>query len=511
MGRLAFLLTTGLALLFLPGSLSHGDIYGFVSRQGTEFQLGGVPYYFVGASYFNAMNYGADPTMQAELAGDFAALRALGVTNVRIWASSEGPGGSLQLTPTLQPLPGTFNETLFSGLDYALKTAAANDLRAVLVLNNNWDWSGGMNQYVNWSPTTNKTLPNDQWGQGARHDQFYTDAYCRAAYQDFISTIINRESTAFADHRLYRDDPTIFAWELANEPRATSAGQSVLNEWLGTMAGYIKSQDPNHMVTTGSEGFFNRPWTGHWWDNPAYVGTDFIANHASVSIDYATVHIWPFNWGWYPGTDAYAQAMEFLADHVTSAENDLGKPLVLEEFGLLRDNDPAGQGVAPPGSPTANRDLFFQGYFDQLYDSASDRGPAAGSNFWTYQVDPPQEPQGLYSVYDPEDAATLAIIAAEASRMQGLMPVPGDADFNHRIDSADLAVWQRAYDPLGLNADTFPMGDWDFNGVIDSADLAVWQRNYNPLGITSQSLVPEPATLLLIGAGVLGLLRRFKR
>ena len=88
---------------------------------------------------------------------------------------------------------------------------------------------------------------------------------------------------------------------------------------------------------------------------------------------------------------------------------------------------------------------------------------------------------------------------------------PGDADGDWAVDSADLATWQRSYDPLGTTR-TFDQGDWDGNGRIDSADLATWQRNYHPLymgpaSLGSPEVTPEPATLLLVGSGLLTLAR----
>ncbi len=515
---------TGLFVFLLVAMTPAGlfaENLGFVGRDGTRFEVNGRPHYYMGASYFNAMNYGAGSEAdRAKLRTDFENLAALGVTNVRIWASSEGTITNQRLTPTLQPSAQTFSETMFQGLDYALKVANDNNLRSVMVLNNNWEWSGGMNQYVEWSPTTNKGLYKDEWGQGPYHDQFYTDANTQADFQHFIDTIVNRENTAYPEgsRPLYKDDPTIFSWELANEPRYKNSDQTVLNNWIDTTADYIKSLDANHMVTTGSEGFFNQPATGNWWDNPAYTGTDFVANHASANIDYATVHIWPFNWGWYPDPNGYPKtaqelATEFLADHITSAQVDLGKPLVLEEFGLLRDgDDPDNPGSQPPGSPTTDRDALFQAYFDQLYDSAAADGPGAGSNFWTYEIDPPQEPQGMYAIYDPEDVSTLAIIAAEAARMNSLIPVAGDANFDGLVNGADLAKWQQNYDPLGLNDNTFDMGDWNCDGLINGADLALWQQNYNPIVLTgSSATTPEPATLLLLASGVLFLVTETRK
>ncbi len=104
----------------------------------------------------------------------------------------------------------------------------------------------------------------------------------------------------------YKDDPTIFAWNLYNEPRcpysqdqsATGACFSDLQAWTAEMAGYLKSVDPNHLVSWGHEGFFkfdsprasNNPfgtpsnvqsgWSG-------YVGQDFEGQSAVPGIDFA--------------------------------------------------------------------------------------------------------------------------------------------------------------------------------------------------------------------------------
>jgi mannan endo-1,4-beta-mannosidase len=55
--------------------------------------------------------------------------------------------------------------------------------------------------------------------------------------------------------------------------------------------------DPNHLVSTGAEGFYaccgnaanpGQPYT-EW---AAEEGQDFLADNASPAIDYATIHAW---------------------------------------------------------------------------------------------------------------------------------------------------------------------------------------------------------------------------
>ncbi len=385
----------------------------FVTARDGKFWLEGESYYFVGANFWQGMNLGMDGEGgdRVRLVAELDRLQQLGVTNLRIMASSEGPDTEpYRMRPALMTAPGDYNQAVLDGLDYMLAQMDERGMQAVMVLTNYWHWSGGMAQYVSWQDGTAIPYPGD-WGAFMDYSaQFYDCRECQAWYRGHIAMLINHTNPYTG--LVYRDDPTIFSWELANEPRRYPL------EWINDTAAYIKSLDPNHMVTTGSEG------------SPPWEQQDFQETHAGADIDYATIHIWPQNWGWYdpadPGSyaEAEADALEYLQAHADLSAA-LGKPLVLEEFGLARDFAPLND-IYAPAAPTMNRDRFYAAMFGAVFASASNGGALAGDNFWSWGGaarpgdpwigDPPHEEAGWYSVYDI-DTSTLAIIAVHAAEM----------------------------------------------------------------------------------------------
>jgi len=59
----------------------------------------------------------------------------------------------------------------------------------------------------------------------------------------------------------------------------------------------------------------------------------------------------------------------------------------------------------------------------------------------------------------------------------------------------------------------FKPGDGNYDGKVDSADLALWQQNHDPIGTLNVTAahVPEPATLFVMTAAALPLLLRRRR
>lgn len=292
---------------------------------------------------------------------------------------------------------------------------------AVIFLNNFWVWSGGMAQYVSWvenEPIPNPFLEQYGWDEFMKFSaRFYNHADANKIFYDYIKMLINRKNRFTG--KIYKDDPVIMAWQLANEPRPGAgdwgtANFEVFQQWVEKTAAYIKSLDPHHLVSTGNEGLGGTMWSQALYENI----------HRCKDIDYMTVHLWVLNWDWFdplkaPETFPTAEknACEYLENHIRIAEQ-IGKPLVLEEFGIPRDNHSFN-----PESSTEYRDAYFRKIFTVIFENASEGGPFAGSNFWSwagegkprasgdaqwrrgdpFTGDPPQEPQGRNSIFNTDE------------------------------------------------------------------------------------------------------------
>ena len=407
----------------------------FVTVRGTGFVLEGRPYHFVGANYWQAMNLASHGPggNRRQFLHELDEMKARGITNLRIIAASEGPDTEpLRIVPALLKAPGVYDADLLDGLDFTLKALADRDMKAIMTMGNMWHWSGGFGQFLVWAGVANAIpypppRPGGDWDEYQRFaSEFYGNARAVSIYLDHVTKIVTRVNPY--THTAYRDDPTIMAWELANEPRALKNVDAYL-AWVATSARAIKALDRKHLVTIGSEGDTS---------DPAYSGTEYQRDHAPAFLDYGTAHVWVQNWGWYdplhPETTyapAVALAESYIDSHVARTVT-LNKPIVFEEFGLARDlND------FDPASPVTMRDRYYAEIFGHLLAFARNN-TVAGTNFWAFAGqarpltpgqfwqpgqpflgDPPHELQGWYSVYD-SDASTLAIVQRFSRQMSDL-------------------------------------------------------------------------------------------
>ncbi|QDH68892.1 glycoside hydrolase 5 family protein [Marilutibacter alkalisoli] len=430
-------------LLALPGLAPAGeDRSGFVRVEGTRFMLDGKPYRFAGANFWYGAYLGtADGIGDRErLRAELDQLKAAGIDNLRVLAMSEASGFKRGVDPAIMTVPGplhegVFDEALLQGLDVLLDEMARRDMKAVLYLNNFWQWSGGMSQYVSWftgEPVFDPDETGDWNGFMQNSARFYAIPEAQKLYRDVIRTVITRRNSV--NGRAYADDPTVMSWQLANEPRPGSDADGHPNfpayrQWIHDTAGYIRSLAPKQLVSTGSEGAM-----GSLRDDDLYI----IA-HATPNVDYLTFHLWPSNWSWIDHDDPAARlesgletSLAYIDRHIDIA-NKLDKPTVLSEFGLNRDG-----GSYDPASTVTARDRFYRAIFARLLERARAGDAIAGSNFWAwggrgrttnpdfmwktgdpFTGDPPQEPQGLFSLFD-SDASTLQLVSEHARAMEML-------------------------------------------------------------------------------------------
>lgn len=381
-----------LGLFSVPGRVEANGTRPFVRRDGTHLMAGDQRFYFLGASCYYLAYWAGDTDIHVATGNTYRhdadiylqRCRDYGFNVIRIWAFNDGDDPR-----AVQPSPGVHSEQALQGYDYVLSRCAELDLRVVMTLVNNWDDFGGMRWYVTNSPTATV------------HSDFYTDAQCRAWYTNHVAVMVTRTNSF--NGRVYRDDPAIFAWQLANEPRwdtwlrddnpVDTSGMTIRN-WVWDMAAFIKRIDTNHMVSTGEEGWTaDEPWEGTQWE----------LNNACPDIDYTVIHCWPDWWqGWLWGEEPelYSNAMAWVADRLATAAT-LNKPMVLSEYGK----------VEPLDGP-AGRHAYYQGWFDIIHASARSDGPAAGLHFWMLEADGSTHTDGFE--VQPTDTETLALLEEHA-------------------------------------------------------------------------------------------------
>jgi mannan endo-1,4-beta-mannosidase len=301
----------------------------FIHRQGHRLFHRGVPFRVAGASNYYPMY--ASQTMVDDLL-DTAAAAKFNV--VRFWGSLDigNQDGSSSIDGIhngvyFHYFDGTapaFNDS-DSGLqhlDYVIYKAGQLDLKVIIPFVNNWSAFGGIDQYV-------------RWAGGQYHDQFFSDPTIRGWYRAWVAHLLNHVNiyTGVA----YKDDATIMAWELANEPRCTGSGAypaspgcstRTLTAWAREASGFVKTIDRRHLVSVGDEGFYCDPSATDWTENCSQ-GVDTIALARLPAVDAMSFHLYPDSWG----KDA-AWGTQWIQRHIEDGHR-IDERVLLGEFGWL--------------------------------------------------------------------------------------------------------------------------------------------------------------------------------
>eukprot|EP00826_Nyctotherus_ovalis_P034381 TRINITY_DN2854_c0_g1_i10.p1 TRINITY_DN2854_c0_g1~~TRINITY_DN2854_c0_g1_i10.p1 ORF type:complete len:456 (+),score=119.77 TRINITY_DN2854_c0_g1_i10:166-1533(+) len=418
-------------LLILAFLLAAASLQ-FITIRDKNFVRNARPYYFLGTNFWYGMNLAVDDPER--LKRELANLRSLGITNLRIMGSSQGPNAEpYRMVDAVEvDENGGVDERILEGLDALMAGIREMNMTAVIPLNNFWHWSGGFGQYVHWHcdpspiPYPVKDKPWDSLTKYIK--QFYACKPAVEQYKKFYVMLAKRVNTK--TKIAYRDDETIMAWQLANEPWPVDLGEKY-TEWVEEMIRFIKEVDSNHLVSVGIEG----------------LSSDKKYEKNSKLADYLTCHVWAQNWKWYNPKDprtyenAKLKAREYIRNH-TEIIKRLGKPFVLEEFGLARDNEAYAN-----TSTTIYKDDYYAFIFEIVYNMTKD-GLASGVNFWAWAGegrpvtpggtwvkgnpwigDPPHEPQGWYSVYDTDH--TLSVIKEYAKKFNEIKANPQKPEPNN--------------------------------------------------------------------------------
>ncbi|PFH54361.1 glycoside hydrolase family 5 protein [Amanita thiersii Skay4041] len=206
-----------------------------------------------------------------------ANISAAGFNTVRIWAFNDV--STIPENGTWFQLIANGTTTINNGtnglqkLDQVVQLAEKHKLFLLMSLTNNWnpqptdsivDSPIGFSarDVTNTTTRSRNVLSNDYGGMDAyvrglggaqEHDQFFRNETLIGAYKNYTTHIVTR----------YKNSPRILSWEIANDPRCNSSiptsqmcDTSTVTFWHSNIAMHIKSQDPNHLVSSGHQGFF---------------------------------------------------------------------------------------------------------------------------------------------------------------------------------------------------------------------------------------------------------------
>ena len=335
----------------------------FATQRGGRFFVGNKPFRFVGANV--AVMYRDED--RERMPETMRKAAELGIKVVRVWAFGEGgpndvkPIADFEDWPrnhSFRLAPGQWSEEAFVHLDKVIAEAAKNNIYVQLVLTNWWRDTGGVTQYLRWAGINDAA--DDSYKFGINNEKaflFYTNPETRRLYREHVEKLATRRNTVTGV--LYSDDPAIFGWELMNEAQVITGHWAERRAWFAEMSAYLKSLDPNHMITPGAWGYRSSAERREW-----------LADHALPAIDYCDVHSYPRD-DHDSFIDSPASLKSFIENRAAAAFS-LGKPLVMGEFGMSTD-----------GHTGLSQSDWYRAFFD-----GSAQAGSGGAMFWILTPDP---------------------------------------------------------------------------------------------------------------------------
>jgi mannan endo-1,4-beta-mannosidase len=313
--RIAAFMLMAICASLVVASAGAQQMRGFVERRGDKFILDGTEFRVAGANN-HYLVYGSQKEVKAVL-DDAVAMKAnvvrtfvtpiIGSLDGRVatvwnWqsrADSSNLGVHGAYVAYWDPLTSSMaiNEGSngLEQLDFVIREAAARRLRLIIAFADYWAYTGGARQISAWYTSS----VNDSF--------FAEDPRTRADYKRLVHAIVTRTNSLTGV--AYKDDPTIFAWELMNEPDIHPLG--LFRDWATEMAAYVRSLDARHMIASGQASIKTR-----------------LLELESPDIDFGTWH------GYAGPLNVSTERFEALITQYCDLGKAYGKPVILEEFGV---------------------------------------------------------------------------------------------------------------------------------------------------------------------------------
>ena len=313
-------------LLIITASIYSQN--GFIKTSGNKFILNNDEFKFIG---FNAyyLQSEAGETGKRYIVNDvIQSAKDISVNVIRSWAFYES--SSFSNPSVIRKNPYEIQESGLIALDYVLQKARESEIYLILTLSNNYSAFGGIPQYVKWANQFKLNGSNNH-----THNDFFTSDSIKQWFKFYIELLLNRTNTF--NGIKYKDDGTIFSWEIMNEGDNPSKNFNVIKNWYEELSSFIRSIDQNHLITTGEIGYDIYPhlysdvdlmYNGSHFLVNGSKGTSFYENSLLRNIDYTSFHSYPNGWG----LSAKA-GKTWIKDHYKIAEL-FNKPSLLGEFGI---------------------------------------------------------------------------------------------------------------------------------------------------------------------------------
>lgn len=263
-----------------------------VAKSGQHLTLNGKPFSLRGVNYYDLLAQ-SDATIQTAVQN----VSASGMNTMRLWCFNKQGGMTVQD---------------FTKLDYILTVAQKDHVKIICTLSNMFSDYGGIGAF------------------GANSaQQFFTDPAVIQKYEQYVDSVVMHVNAT--THRSLRSDSTIAAWELINEPRLEGAQNgNVIAAWVEQVGQHLLSQDPNHLLSPGTEGFVGGGTGGTAYGYGEEHGSDITQICGLDVVSLCSAHLYP---KYLSNDQPTAAAVNSIVQQWRQVGDKTNKPIILGEVG----------------------------------------------------------------------------------------------------------------------------------------------------------------------------------